>query len=111
MTDTAAQTTRGWLARAADSDLWYSFVRSPVTIVSAIVTVLFFCLRAFADWIAPHNPFDLATTRPSWIPACRRPGWRAAIAASLLGTDDQGRDVLSAIIYGARISLIVGFAR
>jgi peptide/nickel transport system permease protein len=62
-----------------------------------------------APWIAPHDPFDLASldllvafTRPAWLAGGR--------SAYLLGTDNQGRDVLSAILYGARISLAVGFA-
>jgi peptide/nickel transport system permease protein len=62
-----------------------------------------------APWIAPHDPFDLASldlldafTRPAWLAGGR--------SAYLLGTDNQGRDVLSAILYGTRISLAVGFA-
>jgi peptide/nickel transport system permease protein len=61
-----------------------------------------------APWIAPHNPFDLATLDLS--NAFRPPAWAEEGDPSfLLGTDDQGRDVLSAILYGARISLLVGF--
>ncbi len=110
MSDTTAQNTRkGWLARAADSDLWYSFVRSPVTIASTIVTLLFFVSAIFANWIAPHNPFDLASI--SIMDASLPPAWMVGGDPRFwLGTDDQGRDILSTIIYGARISLFVGFA-
>lgn len=110
MSDTTAQNTRkGWLARAADSDLWYSFVRSPVTIASTIVTLLFFVSAIFASWIAPHNPFDLASI--SIMDASLPPAWMVGGDPRFwLGTDDQGRDILSTIIYGARISLFVGFA-
>jgi peptide/nickel transport system permease protein len=63
----------------------------------------------FAGWVAPHNPFDLATLELSdaRLPPAWSPGHPPNI---LLGTDDQGRDILSALIYGARISLVVGLA-
>ncbi len=110
MSDTTAQNTRkGWLGRAADSDLWYSFIRSPVTIASTIVTLMFFVSAIFAGWIAPHNPFDLASI--SIMDASLPPAWMVGGDPRFwLGTDDQGRDILSTIIYGARISLFVGFA-
>jgi len=63
----------------------------------------------FANWIAPHNPFDLATLElsdsrlpPAWI--------EGGSSKYVLGTDDQGRDILSALMYGSRISLLVGLA-
>jgi peptide/nickel transport system permease protein len=99
----------GRLARWWDGDLAYAFRHSPVAVGSALV--LLGCLAAtlLAPWIAPHNPFDLATlnlsdalTPPRGL-AGSKPGY-------LLGTDDQGRDVLSAIMFGARISLLVGVA-
>lgn len=96
---------RRWL----DSDIWYSFVRSPVTVISALVTVAFFVAAAFAPWVAPHDPFDLASI--DLLDSNLPPAWQAEGTARFpLGTDDQGRDILSTIIYGARISLIVGFA-
>jgi peptide/nickel transport system permease protein len=92
-----------------DSDLWYSFSRSPVTVASAIVAFICVAGAAFAPWLAPHNPFDLATL--NLMDAFKPPVWDAdGDAAFLLGTDNQGRDVLSAIMYGARISLVVGIA-
>jgi peptide/nickel transport system permease protein len=101
--------TRGGLAGAWNSDLLYSFRRSPVTMVAALLVVLCVGGSLLAPWIAPHNPFDLASidlleafTRPSWLAGGK--------AAYLLGTDNQGRDVLSAILYGTRISLAVGIA-
>jgi peptide/nickel transport system permease protein len=100
---------RGFVARALDSDLFYSFKRSPVTVVAAIVTVLLVGSAAFAPLVAPHTPFDLSTV--DLLDAFVPPAWLAGGDPSyLLGTDDQGRDVLSTIIYGARISLTVGFA-
>ena len=97
------------LARAADSDLWYSFKRSPSAIISAVVTLIIVLGALCAPLVAPHNPFDLASlnimdanTPPAWHPD--------GSIAFLLGTDDQGRDILSAILYGSRVSLFVGFA-
>ena len=99
--------TRLW--HAWDSDVAWSFRHSPVAIISAIV--LFVCLAAalFAPWIAPHNPFDLKTLElgDALTPPVGMSGSRPEF---LLGTDDQGRDVLSAIMFGARISLLVGLA-
>ncbi|MEM7424591.1 MAG: ABC transporter permease, partial [Pseudomonadota bacterium] len=98
-----------WLKRALDSDIWYSFCRSPITIVSAIMTLLFFFAAIFAPLVAPHNPFDLASI--DIMDASLPPVWQTDGDPRFpLGTDDQGRDVYSTIIFGARISLFVGFA-
>ena len=97
------------LVRFFDGDVWYSFKRSPITILAAVVTVLLIGSALLAPWVAPHDPFDLASIDllDSFIPPIWIEGgdWRF-----LLGTDDQGRGILSTIIYGARISLGVGFA-
>ena len=94
--------------RFTDSDIWYSFKKSPITVVSAIVTFLFFFVTIFAPFIAPHDPFDLASI--DLMDASLPPAWFLdGEARFLLGTDDQGRDILSTIIYGSRISLFVGF--
>jgi len=100
---------RGALARALTSDVAHSFYRSRLTIVAAVVTfVIFFC-AAFAPLVAPHDPFDLAAL--SLLDSLTPPAWEAGGSpAYLLGTDDQGRDLLSAILYGTRISLAVGLA-
>jgi len=98
---------RSWLKRALDSDLFYSFRRSKLTMVATAVTLLFFLLAILAPLIAPQNPFDPAQLQlmNSRIP----PLWSAdGQSPFLLGTDEQGRDVLSAILYGLRISLMVG---
>ena len=98
-------TVMKWL----DSDMGYSFRSSPAAIGAALVALVCLGCAAFAPWVAPHNPFDLATLElgnarlpPAWYEQGRR--------AFLLGTDDQGRDILSALMYGARISLAVGAA-
>ena len=97
----------GWLRRTLDSDLFYSFRRSKLTMIAAAVTVLFFLLAIFASVLSVQDPFDPAQLQliNSRIP----PLWEAdGQSPYLLGTDEQGRDVLSAILYGLRISLIVG---
>lgn len=99
----------GMVARALDSDIWWSFKRSKITVIAAIVTAVFMLGALLSPWIAPHNPFDMASLNllDSLIP----PVWEdGGDARFLLGTDDQGRDILSTIMYGSRISLSVGFA-
>jgi peptide/nickel transport system permease protein len=95
------------IARWFDSDVGYSFRTSPVAIVAALIALTCLFCAAFAGWVSPHNPFDLASLELG--DARLPPAWTTDGSAKyLLGTDDQGRDILSAVIYGARISLIVG---
>jgi peptide/nickel transport system permease protein len=97
------------LRRFFDGDVWHSFRNSPVAMVAAVVAALCVFCAVFAPWVAPHDPFDLASLElaDSRLP----PAWEAeGKPAYLLGTDDQGRDILSALMYGARISLLVGLA-
>ena len=98
-----------WLARAWDSDVGYSFRSSPVAVAAAAVALVCVFCTVFAGWVAPHNPFDLASLQLS--DARLPPAWtQGGDGRYFLGTDDQGRDILSALMYGARISLAVGFA-
>jgi len=100
--------SRRLIARLLDSDIFWSFRRSPATIAAALVTLICFLGAIFAPWIAPHDPFDLASL--SLLDANTPPMWLEEGNPSYpLGTDGQGRDVLSGIMYGARISLVVGF--
>jgi peptide/nickel transport system permease protein len=97
------------LARARDSDLWHSFRGSPVTMVSAVVAAICIAGALLAPWLAPSDPFDLASL--SLGDAFKPPRWsEGGDPAFPLGSDGQGRDVLSAIMYGGRVSLLVGFA-
>ncbi len=97
------------LDRAWDSDFFYSFRRSPVALISGLILLILLIGAFCCDWLAPYNPFDLASLNlmDSFLPPAFLPG---GSSAHLLGTDDQGRDVLSAIMYGARISFEVGLA-
>ncbi|MET0334291.1 MAG: ABC transporter permease [Rhizobacter sp.] len=97
------------VARFFDSDLWHSFIRSPSAVASAVVAMACIVCAVFANLLAPHNPMDLATLEladsllpPAWLEEGR--------ARYPLGTDGQGRDILSALMYGTRISLLVGLA-
>lgn len=97
------------LTRWFDGDLGYSFKTSPMAIGAAVVALICLICAIFAPWIAPHNPYDLATLELS--DARLPPAWMAEGSRKyLLGTDDQGRDIVSTLMYGARISLVVGFA-
>ncbi len=95
--------------RAWNSDLSYSFRRSKVTVVAGIITLIYLLSALFAPWVAPHDPYDLVNVNilDSFLP----PAWiEGGDSRFLLGTDNAGRDVLSTIIHGSRISLGVGFA-
>ena len=97
------------LSRFFDGDVWHSFRSSPVAIMAAVIALVCIFCAGFADWVAPHNPFDLASLELS--DARLPPAWMdEGTRKYLLGTDDQGRDILSALMYGARISLFVGLA-
>jgi peptide/nickel transport system permease protein len=95
---------------ALDSDLYYKFRRSPVAMVSAAVVLLLVLSAVFAPLIAPTNPFNPASL--NLMNGFTAPMTPNAFTGEtfLLGTDDQGRDVFSTILYGMRISLFVGVA-
>jgi peptide/nickel transport system permease protein len=95
------------LVRVWDSDFAYSFRKSPVAVASALVAFILMAAAVLAPWIAPHDPMDVASL--SLLDSFKPPiGLPDADWSNLLGTDNQGRDVLSAIMYGMRISLLVG---
>lgn len=100
----------GWLHRVTDSDVWWSFKSSPMTVTAAAVTFLIVAVAFLSPVLAPHTPFDPATLSLS-------DGLKPPVLVSPdgdwtfpLGTDDQGRDILSSIMYGTRLSLEVGIA-
>ena len=95
------------LADAWNSDFLYSFRRSPAAVGSAVIALILVAAAAFAPWIAPHDPMDVASL--SLLDSFKPPiGFSDADWSNPLGTDNQGRDVLSAIMFGLRISLMVG---
>ena len=98
---------RAALARALHSDLVYSFTRSKLTMLAGLVSLILIGVSAAAPLIAPHSPYDLSTislldshTPPAWI--------QGGDSRFLLGTDDQGRDLFSIILYGTRASIFIG---
>jgi peptide/nickel transport system permease protein len=102
------------VARFFDGDVFHSFKRSPVTIAAFTVTLAMFVMAALAPWIAPHDTQNVSTLN---LMNARLPPYgftdplgTEGVASFVLGTDDQGRDILSAIMFGLQISLGVGFA-
>ncbi len=104
----AAPAEPGWLARAAGSDIAYSFRRSPVAMAASFVVALLVLGAVFAPLIAPYDPFDPGTLNlmNGFTPPMEANAFTGEVF--WLGTDDQGRDVFSAILFGLRISLFVG---
>jgi peptide/nickel transport system permease protein len=105
------------LARWLDSDVGYSFRTSPMAMAAAAVAFICLFCAMFAELVAPHAPFDLtslildhARLAPSLQDHAVQADMGGGTRKYLLGTDDQGRDILSTLMYGARISLAVGFA-
>ena len=92
-----------------NNDIGYSFVKSKIAVISTIVFLTILICSTFAELIAPYNPFDPVTV--SLLDAFAPPVWVDGGSTNfVLGTDQQGRDMLSTMIYGSRISLIVAFA-
>ncbi len=98
------------LARMADSDLAYSFRTSPTAIVASVIALIMIAMAVGAHWIAPQNPFDPASL--NLMDGLTRPMEPNEISGNVfwLGTDSQGRDMFSAILYGSRVSLLIGAA-
>ena len=92
-----------------DTDVGYSFFNSKIAIISSTILFIIFLCSVFAGIVSPYNPFDPASV--SLMDAFTPPSWSEGGNPSfVLGTDQQGRDMFSTMIYGSRISLIVGFA-
>ena len=107
MTELPLPPTPGLIARLIDSDIFYSFRRSKLTVVAAGIALVLMLAAIFAPLLAVQNPFDPAQL--DLLNSRISPLWTAeGQTPFLLGTDEQGRDVFSAILYGMRISLIVG---
>ena len=109
MTRAGGSLMRAVLKRWWDSDLAWAWRRAPVAIAATILLALLLIGSFGAGWVAPHNPFDL--TKVELLDALLPPAWQAnGQPTYLLGTDSQGRDLYSAILYGTRVSLLIGLA-
>jgi peptide/nickel transport system permease protein len=97
------------LRKLWDHDLAWSFRRSPVTVVAALLTLVCVAGAAFSPWLSPQDPFNAAALDLN--AAFKPPAWvEGGDPAFVLGTDNQGRDILSTIMHGARLSLGIGIA-
>ena len=96
------------MRRFLKSDFFYAFSRSPLAIVSLLVVLIMVLSAVLANFIAPTNPFDPASLNlmNGFTPPMEPNMFTGE--TFLLGTDDQGRDLFSAILYGLRVSLFVG---
>jgi peptide/nickel transport system permease protein len=109
MTIEKRQETLDTLKRFFDGDIWWSFKNSPLTIGASVVALLCILGAVFAPLLAPHNPYDLAQI--SLMNSNLPPSWMKDGASTFpIGTDQQGRDILSTIMYGSRVSLLVAVA-
>ena len=106
--DTGGKQPASRVGEFLQSDFVYAFSRSPVAIVAAVTVLIIVGASLFAPWVAPHDPFNPATL--NLMDGFSRPMQPNAFTGNVywLGTDDQGRDIFSAILYGSRISLFVG---
>ncbi|CAH0524319.1 ABC transporter permease [Vibrio hippocampi] len=94
--------------RFKQSDFLYYFKRDKVAMASFTVFMVFLLLSLASPLIAPHDPYDLSTI--DIMDAELPPSWMEEGDTNfLLGTDEQGRDILSTILYGSRLSLTIGF--
>jgi peptide/nickel transport system permease protein len=109
MTDdsTTRPARAGFFRRVFESDLWHRFVRSPTALMATVVGLAIIGSALLAPWISPHDPFGSVDLMDGRLP----PAWVVGGNPSyLLGTDDQGRDILSLTLWGMRLSLFVGVA-
>jgi peptide/nickel transport system permease protein len=91
------------------SDLVWAWRHHPVAILATVMLLSMLVVAFGADWLAPYNPFDLA--KIDLLDALKPPVWSPEGSTQyLLGTDSQGRDLLSALMYGTRVSLLIGLA-
>ena len=98
---------KSWRRWSRENELVYLFINSRIAQIAALISIICIGAAALSPWLAPSNPYDIASIdiMDSLIPPVGSDG---SDARFLIGTDDQGRDLLSAILYGTRLSLLVG---
>lgn len=90
------------------SESYYNFKSNPLAMLGAAIIAVFLFLSVFGPLLAPQDPYDLKQL--SLDNAFRPPAWLGGESSFVLGTDQQGRDLFSGIVYGVRISMFVGIA-
>lgn len=91
------------------SEFFHNFVRSPGAVAGLLIVIFFLIVVLIGPACTPQNPYDIASL--DLMDAYKPPLWmEGGDSAFVLGTDEQGRDILSAIVYGSRISLFIGVA-
>jgi oligopeptide transport system permease protein len=97
-------------SRSLWADAWQRLIRNRAAVVGMIIILVFAVVALFAPLIAPHNPLQLNSGKDFLPPAFVKETNTGKVGSSefLLGTDTLGRDILSRLIYGARVSMIVG---
>lgn len=107
MADAAAPAAAPAKSATRFADFWSDFRRSWIALAALVLIVLLLVLAFGAPWIMPQNPYDLKNL--SFLDAFKAPGTTGSRGyVHLLGTDNVGRDMLSAIFYGLRTSFIIG---
>ena len=98
-------------SRSPWQEAWERFLKNKASLTGMIVVILFLLLTASASLVAPHNPLELHSGKgflpPAWVEKSET--GKTGDTEFALGTDTLGRDVLSRVIYGSRVSMIVGF--
>lgn len=103
------QLAANWKRVSIENEFIYLFLRNPLAQVAALIALTSICSALFAPLLAPTNPYDLSTFTilDSFLPPAFSEGGEPQF---FIGTDDQGRDLLSSIMYGTRLSLLVGLS-
>jgi ABC-type dipeptide/oligopeptide/nickel transport system permease subunit len=97
-------------SRSLWADAWSRLIRNRAAVVGMVIIVLFAVVAVFAPLLAPHNPLQINSGKeflpPAWVKESST--GKSGEAQFPLGTDTIGRDLLSRLIYGARVSMVVG---
>ena len=102
-----AAPNKSFFRRIAESEFFHNYKRSPSAIIGTVIVVLVLFIALFGPLFAPQNPYDVASL--SLTDSYKPPAWEAGgDARFIFGTDSQGRDIFSSLIYGSRISLFIG---
>ncbi len=98
-------------SRSLMADAWFRLIRNKASVLGMVIIFLFTIMAIFAPLIAPHNPLQINSGKgylpPAWVK--KSSSGASGEAQFPLGTDTLGRDLLSRVIYGARVSMMVGF--